>query len=301
MVRRVRRSVAAVVAAAALCAPLAATAAGENGACPPPRLKVWLVRRQGSAPRPLVMNLVVLGDSHADPAVVFVVSTQRVHGRRVVLEDGTFSAFMIDGTDEAWVKTYGDGRFVAPLDGTTPGPPAAALCQVSTRQANPDGERMVDQQQPTDLDFYVAASGMDVAIKVKSPGWTVTPLKGGAVHTVSGAASGTGAESQGVRVEHFDGTGDVPGGRWGSVALGMLPCWPALALGPAGYVASGVGAGWLHGGEPVSWVSEREADCHGWGIAVGGASGPTTWRFSGEAFGESLTSLRLGVFDLPKP
>lgn len=270
------RLVRAAAAALLLVALPVAARAHDDGLCRRP-VRVWLVRRQGRAPRPLTLTV------HATPrsawAMVFVVGTRTVNGHRVVLDDGHDGTQLVGGlTGDASAYAYTpDAGSLPNQECSAPGVP---------RDVDVDLGRAVDH------DYYVGAYDEDVTLTLPA-GWTATRADRYAEIHVYGTedTEGTGLTVGGAGVEHFVGTGRVGGGPYGSVAFASLPCTGS---------GLGTGAARLTGG--TESASPRRALSCAQGATtstVGGSSEFTRWQLAGDAVGASPVRQRLAVFGLP--
>lgn len=140
--------------------------------------------------------------------------------------------------------------------------------------------------------LFVAAWGRTIGHRFEGKGWTLRTARLPFRFVDGQDAEAFGASHAGTGAEAFL-SASAPGGRYGSIAVGMPPCSNHTIP-----VASrGVGEVVLEGG-----VRPESVLCPGLGPVVDSwARAGTTWRFSGRAVGETtLEETRLFVLDLPK-
>ena len=255
---------------------------------PPPRdeLRAWVIEWAGGS-KPAVQNGEITFTVKRGRAVLALIEFE-ARGKHRDLFGGYFTN-LAGSTEGHWypaVWADGHGDLV----------PA---CQYSVTCSDPfaplprDPEtRRLSGNIPGKRSIYVVAQNTEVHKITASPGWKKPrEVKTGfAVRLVRKIGAGVRVNSTGV--EHFTGA-SAPGGRYGSVALAVLPCFPN----------GGVGSAVLRGGDPSPDQPKdgtRKTRCDGITVAESAANRATTWRFEGEATGDTAIPDRLVVVDLPR-
>lgn len=178
------------------------------------------------------------------------------------------------------------------------GSTSASICQISVCHDDEfEGDHGIgtyhvdDGGKDAPTHFFYAVTGKSVTVRFKAQGWKLvkTPLAfryldGGDTAAAHGHVGAFGAEL------YTDGS--LPGGRYGSLAVGVPPC----SLAASSIVARGAGMLTLEGG-----LTKESVVCPGLPKLVASyATKATTWRFSGTAVGENTgQDTRLFVIDLP--
>src|SRR5687767_11560487 len=119
----------AVLAALALLASTAPVHAGPLDPPPSDSLRVWLVKRQGSAPRPLTSVVRYRQASRNGWGALLIVGFE-MRGKRRDLLNGYHSFGVMGEAPSAYPYAYHDGT-------TTPACPAEVLCATPDPLANP--------------------------------------------------------------------------------------------------------------------------------------------------------------------
>lgn len=294
----IRRLIAASCAMLALAVPAFAGGSARSATtCWPDRVRVWRIRRVGSAPRTLdaTLRFRALG---ARSTLLVVAAEQRAERWTSVRAWQWFEP--PPGTDPV---PYAYGGASAPV--STPDRPTIAP-EACDRPGNYFDRPVTKPLNPTTADWFVAALTTEVTITVTSPGWTVTEVRakaGGPDLRIYRNEDGKGAGVKAVHMsaEHFRGV-SAAGGQYGSFAHAHLPCQPDSVTAGG---STGWGAATLLGGNSDSGASpvvDRYMRCDDYDFSAAAvASGPTKWTVYGEAVGETVVRNRLTVFDFPKP
>jgi len=231
----------------------------------PPRPAGWVITRTGRGPAVLTGTFTGNANSSTATAVLFALSGR---GKARKLANAFTSAWITWGADGS-PHVYGaDSPCVAactnPLDGTT------------EFGFSSNGHRL-------DAAVYIATWDVkDVTINLTSPGWRKRPWTP-SMRTVSTEHAGdAGVRASRTSVGTFTGA-EAPGGRYGSVAWGALPC-ADYGSGSARF-SGGVREWPLDCGyNPREWESNARA---------------TRWRLSGDATGVDHVVNVLVVVDYP--
>lgn len=138
---------------------------------------------------------------------------------------------------------------------------------------------------------FVTLVGKTVTWRLTAKGWALHPMPLSFRYLDGGETSPAYAHAETKGVEVYQ-DGSLPGGRRGSLAVGIPPC----SMATTGLVARGAGSVTLDGGvEPESFTCPTSRV-----FPASFALGPTTWRLHGFVAGESTgVDTRLFVVDLP--
>jgi hypothetical protein len=137
--------------------------------------------------------------------------------------------------------------------------------------------------------FFVAGTRGHVKVSVNDRAhWRITPVSLGARAVRAAQSKAMGMTWLGTGHEHFQ-SASAPGGRYGSIVFGQVPCY-TYGAGSAELVADNGDSGW-------------GISCEGalpWNFDFADTSRPATWTLEGNVVGDSYSSLRLFVLDYPK-
>ena len=235
----------------------------------PPTPTGWVVTR--SAPGPAPLEATLTARMRSSGATVALFSMTGPPGRRKVGGgvDGLFMTFGVDG----WARVHADGRSTPEC--------AAVTC---TNPAPSENQFVFHSNgRPIASSVFIAAWEADVTLALPD-GWRATRWT-----PAMRVAQPDDAGGWGVRVVHgtfgrFEGSIELPGGRYGSKAWGALPCG-----------RDGEGSGEFTGGR-----RHQPLACPGDSRGSDWATGPTRWRLAGTAQGLDATVNILVVVDFPR-
>lgn len=249
----------------ALLCGVSAAAAAPAGHAEPPRAAGWVITRTGRGPAVLTGKFTGNANSATATAVLFALSGRGKARKLANAFTGGWIAWGADGSP----RVYGvDSPCVAacsnPVDGTT------------EYGFSSNGHKL-------DAVVYIATWDVkNVTVELTSPGWRKRPWTP-SMRTVSTEKAGdVGVRASRTSVGRFTGA-EAPGGRYGSIAWGALPC-EDYGSGSARF--TGGRREWPIdcGHNPREWESN---------------AGATRWRLSGDATGVDHIVNVLVVVDYP--
>lgn len=255
------------VTAVLLCVAGGVVAAPAGGA--PGPAAGWVVSRTGPGGAVLKGWFTGSAERETASAVLFALSGR---GRDRGM-DGRFTTAWINWGIDASPRVYGDLQ---------PACPAACTNPVD----NPVGYGFGSNGHALDGTVYVATTDMaKTSVTVSTPGWRVRPWRPSMRTVTSDRAGQVGVRALHTSVGTFSGA-KTPGGRYGSIGWGHLPCEGS----------TGEGSAVFSGGRKRPWP----LDCDGRLVAWSNTAGATTWRLAGEATGVSGAVNVLVVVDFPR-
>lgn len=255
-------------------------------------IHAYRVSRTTSAARRLVASIEVRSDRE-DGAILGVGLVRTKYGDWT-WDNATTApiGYQEVGAGDLWARAYGPNG--------TPQCPDRRAC------TNPLGDALafdLDSEKAKLLDYFIVTIHTTATLRIDSPGWRLRSISAASFRRVMKED----AQATGVDVVHGHGetftSAETSGGRYGSFAVGILPCEYA-----------GHGEAYLTGGyDPEAYAHDpgptKQDRIKLWCDApdywqaghAAQARRSTKWRLAGEVVGEGDTNTRLAVFDYPKP